>query len=113
MAVSPEYREFVLEALERVVPVTSRAMFGGVGIYSEGVIFALIADDTVYFKVDDSNRPDFERVGCGPFLPFGDASKPMQYYELPAELLESPDEARPWVEKAIAVARAAGRRRQK
>ncbi len=109
MAVSPDYREFVLESLERVRPVTSRAMFGGVGIYADGLIFALIADDSVYFKVADSNRRDFERAGFGPFFPFGDESKPMQYYQLPPELLESPDELRPWMEKAILVSRAAAR----
>jgi DNA transformation protein len=113
MAVNSDYKEFVLEALERVAPVTSRAMFGGVGIYADGLIFALIADDSVYFKVDDSNRPDFERAGRGPFLPFGDVSKPMQYYELPPELLESPEEVRPWMEKAIAVAWSARRRKRK
>ncbi|HEX2095489.1 MAG TPA: TfoX/Sxy family protein [Longimicrobiaceae bacterium] len=106
MPVSPEYREYVLEQLGRVVPVTARSMFGGVGIYSEGVFFALMDDDLLYFKVDDTNRPDYERAGKGPFRPFGEESAAMGYYEVPGELLESPDELRSWVEKALAVARA-------
>lgn len=106
MAVTPEYREFVLEQLGRVAPaVTSRAMFGGVGVYSEGLFFALLDDDTLYLKVDDSNRGDFEAAGTGPFRPFGDDRDVMQYYELPADLLEDADQLRPWVEKAIDVAR--------
>ncbi|HEX2078171.1 MAG TPA: TfoX/Sxy family protein [Longimicrobium sp.] len=105
MAVTPEYREFILEQLGRVAPVTSRAMFGGVGIYSGGLFFALIAGDTLYLKVDDTNRGDFEAAGMGPFRPFGDDRDVMQYYELPAELLEDADQLRPWVEKAIEVAR--------
>ncbi|HEU0297835.1 MAG TPA: TfoX/Sxy family protein [Longimicrobium sp.] len=105
MSVTPEYREFVLEQLGRVAPVTSRAMFGGVGIYSGGLFFALMDDDTLYLKVDDSNRGDFEAAGTGPFRPFGDDRDVMQYYELPADLLEDADQLRPWVEKAIEVAR--------
>jgi DNA transformation protein len=106
MPVTPEYREFVLEQLGRVAPaVTSRAMFGGVGVYSGGLFFALMDNDTLYLKVDDSNRGDFEAPGTGPFRPFGDDRDVMQYYELPADLLEDADQLRPWVEKAIDVAR--------
>jgi DNA transformation protein len=63
-----------------------------------------VAEDTLYFKVDDSNRPEFEAAGMGPFLPWGDPERPMQYYELPAEVLEDPDQLAPWMAKAIAVA---------
>ena len=79
-------------------------MFGGVGIYAGELFFALIAEDTLYFKVDDSNRPDFEARGMGPFLPFGDERDKMQYYEVPADLLEEPEALRPWVEKSLVVA---------
>lgn len=79
-------------------------MFGGVGIYAGELFFALIAEDTLYFKVDDSNRPDFEALGMGPFLPFGDDRDKMQYYQVPADLLEDPDALRPWAEKSITVA---------
>ena len=105
MAVSPEYREFVLEQLGRVAPpVTSRSMFGGVGVYSGGLFFALMAGETLYLKVDDTNRPDFEAIGMEPFRPFGE-DKPMQYYELRADLLEDADALRPWVHAVIDVAR--------
>lgn len=113
MAVSPEYREFVLEQLGRVAPaVTSRAMFGGVGVYSGVFFFALLAGDTVYLKVDDVNRPDFEAAGMGPFYPF-DGGKPMGYWELPADLLEDAEGLRPWIEKAIDVARRSRKRKNK
>ena len=113
MAVTPEYRDFVLEQLGRVVPVTSRAMFGGVGIYSEGMIFGLMDDDTTYLKVDDGNRGSFEAAGMGPFNPFGDGQHVMQYYELPADLLEDADALRPWVAGALDAARAARRRKKR
>ena len=86
-------------------------MFGGVGIYSSDLFFALIADDTLYFKVDDSTRPEFEARGMEPFRPFGDDGGTMQYYQVPEDLLEDPDAMRPWVEKAMAVARQSKTRR--
>jgi DNA transformation protein and related proteins len=110
MPVTSAFRAYALEQIGRVVPVTSRAMFGGVGIYSNGLFFALMDDDTLYLKVDDSNRADFEAQGMGPFRPYGDDTHVMQYYELPAELLEEPEALRPWVEKAIEVARRKKRR---
>lgn len=113
MPVTPEYRDFALEQLGRVAPVTQRRMFGGVGIYSEGFFFALLDDDTVYLKVDDSNRGDFEAAGSRPFAPFGDERASMGYYALPADLLEDVDALRPWVLKAIGVARAARRGKKK
>jgi DNA transformation protein len=85
--------------------IRARPMFGGVGIYSGELFFALIADDTLYFKVDQSTRPEFEARGMGPFRPFGNAGGPMQYYQLPEDLLEDPEALRPWAEKAVAIAR--------
>ncbi len=67
MGVSPSFRTFVLEQLSRLDSlVRARSMFGGVGIYSGELFFALIDEDTLYFKVDDSNRPDFVARGMQP-----------------------------------------------
>lgn len=105
MAVSASFRTFILEQLGRAVPrIRDRRMFGGVGIYSGELFFGLIDDDTLYFKVDDSNRGDFEARAMGPFRPYGDGGEVMQYYEVPADLLEEPDLLRAWAEKSIAVA---------
>jgi DNA transformation protein and related proteins len=112
MPVSPGYREFALEQLGRVVPVSGRSMFGGVGVYSEGLFFALMADDTLYLKVDGSNQPQFEAAGMGPFRPYGTNSPAMRYYEVPAHLLEEPDALAPWVHGALEAARRKGRTRR-
>ena len=85
-------------------------MFGGVGLYSGELFFALISDDTVYFKVDASTRPEFEVRGMGPFQPFGESGGTMRYYQLPEEVLEDPDVLRVWAEKALAIARQKSRR---
>lgn len=106
MAVSSSFQTLVLDQLSRAMPrIRARPMFGGVGIYSGEIFFALIADDRVYFKVDESTRPDFESRGMGPFRPFGDDGGTMKYFELPEDLLEDPDALRPWAEKAVAIAR--------
>jgi len=86
-------------------------MFGGVGIYSGDLFFALIADDALYFKVDDSNRGDFQARGMGPFRPYGENGETMQYYQVAEDLVEDPDALRPWAEKAIAVAGRKGAKR--
>jgi DNA transformation protein len=106
MAVSPEYRDWILEQLRHTGPVTARSMFGGVGLYLDGLFFALIDDDVLYLKVDDSNRPDFTAAGCDPFRPYGD-DRAMQYYEVPADVLEDPAGLRTWADKALDVARRA------
>ncbi|MGH8622502.1 MAG: TfoX/Sxy family protein [Burkholderiales bacterium] len=105
MPVSPSFRAFILDQLRRVAPrVRDRSMFGGVGIYAGERFFALLDDDILYLKVDDSNRQDFEARGMGPFRPAGERGEVMQYYRVPDDLLEDAEALRPWVEKAIAVA---------
>jgi DNA transformation protein len=93
----------MLEQLGRVTPVTGKSMFGGVGLYADGLFFALIAEDRLYFKVDDTTRPDFERLGMEPFRPFGEDSA-MGYCEVPADVVEDPMQLAPWMRKAIGVA---------
>ena len=108
MAISESYREFVLEQLGRVTPVTGKSMFGGVGIYAQGLFFALMAEDRLYFKVDDTTRPDFEQLGMEPFRPFGEDSA-MGYYEVPADVVEDSAQLAAWMRKAIEVAAKAKR----
>jgi DNA transformation protein len=103
MSVSESYRDFVLEQLGRVTPVTGKSMFGGVGIYAQGLLFALIAEVRLYFKVNDTTRPDFERLGMEPFRPYGEDSA-MGYHEVPADLVEDATQLAAWMRKAIDVA---------
>ena len=103
MAVSESYRDFALEQLGRVTPVTRKSMFGGVGIYAQGLFFALIAEDRLFFKVNDSTRPDFERLGMELFRPYGEDSA-MGYYEVPIDVVEDATQLAAWARKAIHVA---------
>jgi DNA transformation protein and related proteins len=112
VSVTPSFRIFVLEQLGRAIPnIRARSMFGGVGIYGGELFFGLIDDDVLYFKVDDSNRPDFEAREMGPFRPYGENGEVMQYYRVPDDLLEDAELLGQWAEKAIAVARRAKGRR--
>jgi DNA transformation protein and related proteins len=112
MPVSPSFQAFVVDQLSRVVQrVRAQRMFGGVGIYSGEVFFALIADDTLYFKVDDSNRADYDARQMEPFRPYGYEGEVMQYYQVPDDLLEDVEALRPWAEKALAAAAAKRPRR--
>ena len=100
------FKDRIVHQLNQVAPVAARAMFGGYGLYAEGVMFALIAYETLYFKVDDENRADYLESGMGPFL-YERHGKPIQmsYYQLPETVLESPIELLSWVEKSQAAAR--------
>ncbi|MCL4180215.1 MAG: TfoX/Sxy family protein [Verrucomicrobia bacterium] len=112
MAYSKGYRDFVVEQLGRIAPVTARSMFGGVGLYAQGLFFALIAEDRLYFKVDDTTRRDFERLGMEPFRPFGEENA-MGYYEVPGDVLEDVAQLETWMRKAIDVAGKAKQRKPK
>jgi len=103
MGFSPEYRKAVEEKLSAVAPIRTKPMFGGVGIYSEELFFALIAEDKLYFKVSDLNRSDYEDRGMEPFYPY-DQPKPMAYWELPPGVIDAPEELRVWIDKSLAVA---------
>jgi DNA transformation protein len=106
MAVSDEFVDYVIEQLAGWGEVSARRMFGGAGLYCDGVMFGLIADDVAYLKVDDSNREDFVKAGSSAFNPYPEKTQTyvMSYYEVPADVLEDAEELGRWAERALAVA---------
>lgn len=102
MPVSQEYLDYLIDQMKAFGPVTAKRMFGGAGLYHRGAFFGLVADDALYFKVDEGNRKDYLDAGSLPFKPFG--SYAMGYYEVPADVLEDPDELALWARKAFAAA---------
>ncbi len=116
MPVSEEYLDYVVDQLGCIGEVAAKRMFGGVGLYHDGLFFGLIASDLLYFKVDDENRPDYQTAGARPFQPYGDESYSMGYYEVPVDVLEDVDQLKKWARGAVdAAARkaASGKRRKK
>ncbi|HTH49304.1 MAG TPA: TfoX/Sxy family protein [Candidatus Limnocylindria bacterium] len=104
MAVRDSYLEFVVEQLSRVREVSWRRMFGGVGIYAGGVFFAVLDNDSLFFKTDETTRPEYEARGLKPFQPFGPDTQVLPYHEVPADVLENVDELARWMSRAVAVA---------
>src|ERR1700682_478410 len=103
MAVKDHYLRWVLEQLAGAERVYSRRMFGGVGLYRDDVFFAIISGDTLYFKVDDANRCEYEKRGMPQFRPYRDRPQvSMNYYEVPADVLEDTDECVAWALRAVA-----------
>ncbi|HEY2825931.1 MAG TPA: TfoX/Sxy family protein [Gemmatimonadales bacterium] len=110
---SKSFHDHVIDQLTRTgLKVASRPMFGGVGLYSGPLFFGIIArNDALYFKVDDTNRPDFVAAGMNPFRPFGEEGETMNYMEVPGGVLDDAEQLAVWAEKAVEVARAKKARR--
>ncbi len=108
MAVSPDFRDYVLDLLEPLGRVRARAMFGGAGLYLDDTFFAILANDVLYLKVDERSRGEFEAAGAAPFKPFADKPHTMSYYEAPAEVMEESEELCAWARRAWEAARRGG-----
>jgi DNA transformation protein len=103
----------VVDLLEaRVGPVEDRAMFGGVGLFRDGLMFALLFDDTLYLKTDACTQGDFEAAGLEALQPFPTKKRQvLSYHRAPDDALDDPDGLVPWVEGAMEAARRAARRK--
>jgi DNA transformation protein and related proteins len=105
MAVSSDYLQYVLEQLSNLGGVTARRMFGGVGLSQDQRFFGIItSEDTLYFKVNDGNREDFVSRGMKAFQPPSMPKISMSYFEVPADVLEDPEECVAWAKRSVAAA---------
>ncbi len=108
MAKSSPLVDYLLDTLDELGGVRSRAMFGGFGIFRDDLMVGLIADEVFYLKVDAENRPDFEKAGSSPFLYHrAGRSEPieMSYWEVPADVLENGHQLRAWTDRSYEAAR--------
>ena len=108
MPVSDEFLNYVVDQLSQWGHVSVRRMFGGAGLYRDGKMFGVIADNVAYLKVDDSNRDEFVKAGSAPFNPYPDKVKTtvMSYYEIPPDVLEEPDELAQWAQRSLNIQKA-------
>jgi len=99
-------RAFIGELFRDFGPVEMRRMFGGVGLYADGVMFALVAGGVIYLKADAGSVPDFERESCTPFAyqTKGGRRAVLSYRRLPDRLYDEPQELALWARKALQVA---------
>jgi DNA transformation protein len=98
--------DYLQELFEPVGGVRIRRMFGGLGFFRDGLMFAIWQGDAIYLKVDDITRPAFEAEGCGPFV-YGKKDgreTALGYYRMPERLVDDRDEFCEWARAAMAVA---------
>ena len=93
-----EFVNYLHEVFESFGPISSRKMFGGYGIYHDGLMFGLVADDELFLKVDDQSRAQFEARGLDAFeyVKKDGKSAKMSYHRAPEEIFDDPDEAKTW-----------------
>lgn len=115
MAADSEFVSYLLELMESFGVVSARKMFGGYGIYRDGLMFGLVADDMLYLKVDEQNREDFEERDLQAFEYDKKGKKmKMSYYQAPEDAMENSEEMCVWAGKAFAAAlRAAAKKSKK
>jgi DNA transformation protein len=113
MAISETFRAFLEDQLRGLADLKFRPMFGGLGIYADGLFFAIADDDALYFKADAGNLATFARHSMKAFQPFPNRPATMQYYEVPAAALEDREVLRGWAQAALAAARRAQAKRKR
>ncbi len=98
--------EFLHDLFSAFRPVTVRRMFGGAGIYADGVMFGLVADGAIYLKADAGNEADFEREKMPPFEYQAKSGKRavMTYRQMPERLFDDPEALTQWASHALAAA---------
>lgn len=103
---SPDFAEHLRELFAPLASIEIKRMFGGAGIYAEGIMFGLLFDDVLYLKADDETRPLFEAENLEAFsyVAKGNKRVSMGYFRAPDEAMESPQLMLPWARNALGAA---------
>jgi DNA transformation protein and related proteins len=105
MPISDGFIELLKDALSGFGPMSVRRMFGGAGLYADGVMFGLVTDDILYLKADEATKGAFEAEGLGSFVYSARGrSVTMSYWRAPERLLDDPEEMMGWARTALGVA---------
>jgi DNA transformation protein len=100
-----EFIDYVMELLGPFGTVRTRAMFGGYGVYLDGLMFAIVSEDTLYLKADEMNRVEFEHAGCERFGYARKGSRTtLNFFRAPDDAMDSPGQMLPWARTAYAAA---------
>ena len=110
---SAEFVDYVIELLGPFGTVGARRMFGGHGVYLDGLMFAIVSDDTLYLKADDMNRIEFEQAGCEMFGYTRKGKRAtLNFFRAPEDAMESHELMLPWARTAYAAALRANAKKQ-
>ena len=108
-----EFIAHILELLEGHCSANATRMFGGHGLFRDGLMFAIVADETLYLKVDAGNLKDFTGRGLEPFTyQRQNKQTALSYYRAPDECLEEPEAMIRWADNAYAAALRAIRKKR-
>jgi len=104
--VSEQFKDHILDLLEPLGGITVKRMFGGGGVFRDGLMFALMVDDRLYFKADSQTQNDFEAIGGEAFTyQRGGKTVALTYFEIPEEVMDDTDEIIGWAGRAWEAAR--------
>jgi len=114
MVASDSFAEFLREQLAPLGRITVRRMFGKAGVFCDGLMFAMVTDDTLYFRVDDDNRETFKEAAAYPPLNYGKKGRiiDLAFWRAPERLFDEPDEFVAWARLALAAARRVAAKRE-
>jgi DNA transformation protein len=101
MAVSNDFIQFVLDQFSGWDNVKTKRMFGGVALYKDELAFGMIAHDTVYFKVDDTNRDKYLKEDSIPLKPFKNNATVLSFYNVPSNVFEDSEEFTKWAKESL------------
>jgi DNA transformation protein and related proteins len=106
MVASDSFAEFLREQLAPLGRLTMRRMFGKTGVFCDGVMFGMVTDNTLYFRVDDDNRAVFEEAQSFPPLNYEKKGSTidLSFWRAPDRLFDEPDELLSWARAALAAA---------
>jgi len=106
MVASDSFAEFLREQLAPVGRITMRRMFGKTGVFCDGLMFGMVTEDTLYFRVDEHNRVAFKEAEAYPPLNYGKKGRTidLSFWRVPERLLDEPDEFVAWARLALAAA---------
>ncbi|MFA7116846.1 MAG: TfoX/Sxy family protein [Bacteroidales bacterium] len=103
MAVTKDFLEYVLDKLSGWGNVYTHKMFGGAALYQEGLAFGMVADDTVYLKVDDTNKDKYIKAGSLPLMPFKSHATVLSFYNIPSDIFEDTDNFKKWAKESYEI----------
>jgi DNA transformation protein len=106
MVASAGFSEFLRDQLAPLGRVTFRRMFGKTGVFCDGVMLAMIADDTLYVRVDAESRDAFREARATPPLSYRKQGRSiaLAFWQVPERLLDEPEELVAWARIALAAA---------
>ncbi len=115
MVASASFAEFLSEQLAPIGRVTMRRMFGKTGVFCDGLMFGMVRDDALYFRVDDHNRAVFKEAEAFPPLNYAKKGSTIDlaFWRAPERLFDEPDELVTWARAALAAARRVAAKRER